>query len=85
MSNVHPIKLSTPCLLPSFPDKTIISVSLQGKLIKAWPGATDNWNDVVELMREEFTDSGQDHSLEGRIIRTSLSAIKGSHREKILR
>ena len=67
----------------SFPDR--LSVSLQGKLIKAWPGATDNWNDVVELMREEFTDSGQDRSLEGRIIRTSLSAIKGSHREKILR
>jgi hypothetical protein len=36
------------------------------------------------MMKDEFSDTGQDRSMEERIIRTSLSAIKGPHRGKIL-
>ena len=61
-----------------------LAIGIAGKLVHEM-GVTDNWEGVVELLREEFSDSGQDCSMEERIIRTSLNAITGVHREKILR
>lgn len=48
-------------------------------------GVTDDWEGVVELLREEFSESDQECSMEERIIRTSLNAIAGPHRADILR
>ena len=65
-------------------DRLPLALGIAGKLVQEM-GVTDNWDGVVELMQEEFSDSGQDRSMEERIIRTSLNAIKGPHRDKILR
>jgi hypothetical protein len=59
-----------------------LSLGIAGKLITEL-GVTDDWSDVLDLMTEEFCNSGQDRSIS--IIRTSLSAIKGPNRSKILR
>eukprot|EP01045_Picozoa_sp_COSAG04_P015045 COSAG04_NODE_1165_length_7994_cov_50.104370_3_plen_574_part_00 len=67
-----------------FCDRLPLALGIAGKLVHEM-GVTDDWDGVVELMQEEFSDSGQDRSMEERIIRTSLSAIKGPHRDKILR
>eukprot|EP01043_Picozoa_sp_COSAG02_P063948 COSAG02_NODE_9206_length_2289_cov_1.807306_1_plen_144_part_00 len=48
-------------------------------------GVTNDWDGIIELLQEEFSDSGQNRSMEERIIRTSLGAIKGVHHDKILR
>ena len=67
-----------------FCDLLPLAIGIAGKLVHEM-GVTDDWDGVVELMQEEFSDSGQDRGMEERIIRTSLSAIKGPHRDKILR
>ena len=61
-----------------------LAIGIAGKLVHEM-GVTDNWEGVVELLQQEFADSGQDRSMEEHIIRTSLAAIKGVHRDKILR
>ena len=64
-----------------------LTLGIAGKLIKEL-GVTDDWSGVLELMKQEFNDSGQERSMAERIIRTSLNAIKGplaSDRDNILR
>ena len=55
-----------------FCDRLPLALGIAGKLVHEM-GVTDDWDGVVELMQEEFSDSGQDRSMEERIIRTSLS------------
>jgi hypothetical protein len=61
-----------------------LTLGIAGKVIKGL-GVTDDWREVLELMQEEFQESAQDRSMEERIIRTSLSAIKGPQADNILR
>lgn len=65
-------------------DCASIAIGIAGKIVHEM-GVTDDWDGVVDLLREEFSDTGQDRSMEERIIRTSLNAIAGAHRTQILR
>ena len=67
-----------------FCNRLPLALGIAGKLVHEM-GVTEDWDGVLELMQNEFSDSGQDRSMEERIIQTSLSAIKGPHRDKILR
>ena len=50
-----------------FCDRLPLALGIAGKLVHEM-GVTDDWDGVVELMQEEFSDSGQDRSMEERII-----------------
>jgi hypothetical protein len=61
-----------------------LTLGIAAKLIKEL-GVTDDWSGVLELMKQEFNDSGQERSMAERIIRTSLKAIRGASRDNVLR
>ena len=61
-----------------------LAIGMAGKLAQEI-GLDGDWCGVVELLEEEFSGSGQTRSMEERVIRTSLNAIKGKNREKIVR
>lgn len=67
-----------------FCDRLPLALGIAGNLVREM-GLTEDWAGVMSLMQEEFSDSGQDRSMEERIIRTSLNSIKGAHRDKVLR
>eukprot|EP01043_Picozoa_sp_COSAG02_P123023 COSAG02_NODE_59974_length_272_cov_1.196532_1_plen_81_part_01 len=60
------------------------AIGIAGKLVHEM-GVTNDWTGVMDLMHDEFSESGQDRTMEERIIRTSLKAITGTHRDQILR
>ena len=64
-----------------------LALGIAGKLVHELE-VTDDWEGVLDLMREEFKDTGHDRSMEELtegIIRTSLNAIQGAHCDNILR
>eukprot|EP01052_Picozoa_sp_SAG31_P023688 SAG31_NODE_1969_length_6771_cov_17.211331_7_plen_1242_part_01 len=61
-----------------------LAIGMAGKLAQEI-GLEGDWRGVVALLEEEFRESGQARSMEERVIRTSLNAIKGPQREKIVR
>ena len=66
-----------------------LTLGIVGKLVRevCRDGLMDelDWSEILEQLQEEFHVSSQHGSMEERIIRTSLSSIKGPHRENILR
>ena len=67
-----------------------LTIGMAGKLVHEIrrDGLMDGeleWGGVVELLEEEFSEGGQHRSMEERIIRTSLRAIKGPHRKNVIR
>ena len=67
-----------------FCDRLPLALSIAGKLVCEM-GVVGDWEGVVDMMEDEFSDTGQDDSMEERVIRTSLSGIKGPHRDNVLR
>eukprot|EP01051_Picozoa_sp_SAG22_P015319 SAG22_NODE_1982_length_3207_cov_2.771557_3_plen_430_part_00 len=61
-----------------------LAIGMAGKLAQEI-GLDGDWGGLVDLLEEELRESGQARSMEERVIRTSLNAIKGPHREKIVR
>lgn len=61
-----------------------LALGMMGRLIRETIGESTDWSGVVELMTEEWAESGQEAPVLN-IIRTSLHAIKGPHAQSILR
>ncbi len=61
-----------------------LSISIAGKLVADLGIGleSDDWEGIVEMMREEFAD--ETRSVEESVIATSLNGIRGPHKDSVL-
>eukprot|EP01043_Picozoa_sp_COSAG02_P048239 COSAG02_NODE_4721_length_5052_cov_14.669695_3_plen_286_part_00 len=60
-----------------------LAISIAGQLVKDLDlGATDDWDGILAVLKEEF-DDGSKRTVEETVILTSLNAIDGRHKDNI--
>ena len=60
-----------------------LAIGIAGALLKNM-GLDTDWSEVLAVLQEEFGEGGQVRAMENSVIRTSLKAIKGRHRDQII-